>query len=58
MSKHDNVPRSKFDEKWLGPMEIVKINKNSTYYLMDINARRIEEPVNGNYLVPYKQSLD
>jgi hypothetical protein len=54
----NHVPRSKFDEKWLGPMEIVKINKNSTYYLMDINARRIEEPVNGNYLVPYKQSLD
>lgn len=28
--KKNHVPRSKFDEKWLGLMEIMKINKNST----------------------------
>lgn len=52
----DHVPNNKFADKWLGPFEVVKANKNHTYHLVGKNSRRLEEAVNGHYLLPYKMS--
>ncbi|KAG0873910.1 hypothetical protein G6F35_009332 [Rhizopus arrhizus] len=52
----DHTPKDKFAYKWLGPFEVVKVNKNHTYHLVGPNSRRIEEAVNGHYLLPFKMS--
>lgn len=52
----DHAPKNKFSYKWLGPFEIIKVNKNYTYHLVGPNARRIEEAINGHYLLPFNMS--
>ena len=46
----DKIPQGKFGDKWLGPMVIVGVGKNGTYYLEGPNARRLTAAVNGDNL--------
>lgn len=47
------VPKTKFADKWIGPLTIVKANKNGTYYLEGLNSVKIREAVNGDVLKPF-----
>ncbi|KAG2216125.1 hypothetical protein INT45_001973 [Circinella minor] len=46
----DKVPQGKFSDKWLGPMVVVGIGGNGTYYLEGPNSRRLTAAVNGDNL--------
>jgi hypothetical protein len=49
----DQVPPSKFANRWLGPMLVTKVNKNGTYWLDGPKGRRLEGAVNGDCLIPF-----
>jgi transposase InsO family protein len=49
----DQVPPSKFANRWLGPMVVIKVNKNGTYWLHGPGGRRLDGAVNGDVLVPF-----
>ncbi|KAG2190956.1 hypothetical protein INT47_003914 [Mucor saturninus] len=51
----DPVPRTKFSDKWLGPMTVVEVKKTGTYILVGPNQRRLGGAVNGDVLVPFHQ---
>lgn len=52
----NHVLGHKFDYKWLGPYTITVVNKNHTYHLMGPNSRKLDGAVNGNYLLPFRES--
>lgn len=49
----DNVPASKFSDKWIGPFKVLKANKNGTYHLVGSNSRKLEGAVNGDKLTAF-----
>jgi transposase InsO family protein len=49
----DPVPSTKFADKWLGPMVVVRVNQKGTYWLDGPNGRRLDGAVNGDVLKPY-----
>jgi hypothetical protein len=53
----DQNPPTKFANKWLGPMVVIKVNKNGTYWLEGPKQRRLDGAVNGDNLVPYRSKL-
>lgn len=52
----NHVPGHKFDFKWIGPYDVVAVNKNFTYHLRGPNSRKLDGAVNGNYLLPFRES--
>jgi hypothetical protein len=52
----NHVPNDKWDCKYVGPFEVVKVNKNSTYHLVGPNSRKLDGAVNGNYLLPFQDA--
>jgi ribosomal protein S17 len=51
----DQVPPSKFANRWLGPLVVVKVNENGTYWLDGPGGRRLNGAVNGDVLVPFHE---
>lgn len=49
----DKGPKGKFDDRWLGPMVVTRVNGNGTYYLQGPNARRLEGAVHSDMLRPF-----
>ncbi|SAM00706.1 hypothetical protein [Absidia glauca] len=49
----DQNPQTKFANRWLGPMVVVRTNENGTYWLEGPSKRRLDGAVNGDCLVPY-----
>ncbi|KAJ8651377.1 hypothetical protein O0I10_011871 [Lichtheimia ornata] len=49
----DQRPAGKLDDKWIGPMTIVKANAGGTYYLHGPNKQRLKGAVHGDNLVPW-----
>lgn len=52
----NHVPGHKFDNKWIGPYEVWKVNKNHTYHLLGANSRKLDGAVNGNYLLAFREA--
>ncbi|KAG2190727.1 hypothetical protein INT47_003139 [Mucor saturninus] len=53
----DHYPAEKFADKFIGPLEVVKVNAATrTYYLVGPHSTRLKEAVNGDILVHFKES--
>lgn len=53
----DHYPSDKFADKFIGPLEVVKVNAaTGTYYLVGPNHNRLKDAVHGDILVPFKES--
>lgn len=50
----DATPQSKFADKWLGPMVVVKVNESGTYWLNGPGGRRLDGAVHGDRLRSYQ----
>lgn len=52
----DHYPSEKFADKFIGPLEVVKVNAaTGTYYLVGPHSTRLKEAVHGDNLVDYKE---
>lgn len=52
----DHYPVEKFADKFIGPLEVVKVNKaTNTYYLVGPHSVRLKEAVHGDILIPFKE---
>lgn len=49
----DQRPAGKLDDKWIGPMTVIKANSGGTYYLHGPNKQRLKGAVHGDNLVPW-----
>lgn len=53
----DHYPSEKFADKFIGPLEVVKVNAaTNTYYLVGPHSIRLKDAVHGDILVPFKES--
>lgn len=52
----DNVPATKFSDKWLGPYTVLRVNKNGVYHLTGKNGLRLKCAVNGDRMKPLDNS--
>ena len=46
---------AKFGPLWFGPSKIVKLGRNNTFTLENIQGDLLDAPVNGQFLKPYFQ---
>ena len=46
---------AKFDPLWFGPFKIVKLGRNNTFTLENLQGDLLDAPVNGQFLKPYFQ---
>ena len=46
---------AKFDPLWFGPFKIVKLGRNNTFSLENLQGDLLDAPVNGQFLKPYFQ---
>ena len=46
---------AKFDPLWYGPFKIVKLGRNNTFSLENLQGDLLDAPVNGQFLKPYFQ---
>ncbi|CDH61176.1 hypothetical protein RO3G_01741 [Lichtheimia corymbifera JMRC:FSU:9682] len=49
----DQRPAGKLDDRWIGPMTVVKANSGGTYYLHGPNQQRLKGAVHGDNLVSW-----
>lgn len=49
----DQRPAGKLDDRWIGPMTVVKANSGGTYYLHGPNRQRLKGAVHGDNLVSW-----
>ena len=46
---------AKFDPLWFGPFKIVRLGRNNTFSLENLQGDLLDAPVNGQFLKPYFQ---
>ncbi|KAI8875094.1 hypothetical protein K501DRAFT_299501 [Backusella circina FSU 941] len=54
----DFNPKTKFSNKWLGPMVISRVNRNNTYYLCDASKWMIPDPVTQDAYSQFKTWIE
>ncbi|KAG2191010.1 hypothetical protein INT47_007878, partial [Mucor saturninus] len=53
----DHYPPEKFADKFIGPLEVIKVNAaTGTYHLLGPHQNRLKDAVHGDILVPFRES--